>query len=34
MHNIGENRSILGILGGLGPLSSAYFYEIDRKSVV
>ena len=28
MHNIGENRSILGILGGLGPLSSAYFYEM------
>ncbi|MCQ2456977.1 MAG: amino acid racemase [Clostridia bacterium] len=28
MHKIGENRSILGILGGLGPLSSAYFYEL------
>ena len=28
MHTIGKNRSILGILGGLGPLSSAYFYEL------
>ncbi len=28
MHTIGDNRSILGILGGLGPLSSAYFYEM------
>ena len=28
MHKIGENRAILGILGGLGPLSSAYFYEL------
>ncbi len=28
MHQIGENRKILGILGGLGPLSSAYFYEM------
>ncbi len=28
MHSIGKNRSILGILGGLGPLSSAYFYEL------
>jgi len=23
-----ENRALLGILGGLGPLSSAYFYEL------
>ncbi len=28
MHKVGENRKILGILGGLGPLSSAYFYEL------
>ena len=28
MHSIGENRTILGVLGGLGPLSSAYFYEL------
>jgi len=28
MHKVGENRAILGILGGLGPLSSAYFYEM------
>lgn len=28
MHKVGENRTILGILGGLGPLSSAYFYEM------
>lgn len=28
MHSIGENRKILGVLGGLGPLSSAYFYEL------
>lgn len=28
MHNIGEKRVLLGILGGLGPLSSAYFYEM------
>ncbi len=28
MHTIGENRKILGILGGLGPLASAYFYEM------
>ncbi len=28
MHSIGESRKILGILGGLGPLSSAYFYEL------
>lgn len=31
MHQIGKNRSILGILGGLGPLSSAYFYELITK---
>lgn len=28
MHKVGRNRAILGILGGLGPLSSAYFYEL------
>ncbi len=28
MHQVGENRKILGVLGGLGPLSSAYFYEL------
>ncbi len=28
MHTIGKNRKLLGILGGLGPLSSAYFYEL------
>jgi len=28
MHSVGENRKILGVLGGLGPLSSAYFYEL------
>ena len=28
MHKVGENRKILGVLGGLGPLSSAYFYEL------
>ena len=28
MHTVGKNRAILGILGGLGPLSSAYFYEL------
>ncbi len=28
MHTIGGNRKILGILGGLGPLASAYFYEM------
>ncbi len=28
MHTIGEKRKLLGILGGLGPLSSAYFYEM------
>ncbi len=31
MHSIGTNRSLLGILGGLGPLSSAYFYELLTK---
>lgn len=28
MHSIGKNTALLGILGGLGPLSSAYFYEL------
>lgn len=28
MHKIGDDRRILGILGGLGPLASAYFYEL------
>jgi aspartate racemase len=28
MHKVGEDRRILGILGGLGPLASAYFYEL------
>ena len=28
MHSIGKDRQLLGILGGLGPLSSAYFYEL------
>lgn len=28
MHSIGKDRKLLGILGGLGPLSSAYFYEM------
>ncbi len=28
MHKIGKSRKLLGILGGLGPLSSAYFYEM------
>ncbi len=28
MHKVGQHRKILGILGGLGPLSSAYFYEM------
>lgn len=28
MHSVGRNRAILGVLGGLGPLSSAYFYEL------
>lgn len=28
MHSVGNDRKILGILGGLGPLSSAYFYEL------
>lgn len=27
-HNIGKNKELLGILGGLGPLASAYFYEL------
>lgn len=31
MHSVGEDRKILGILGGLGPLSSAYFYELITK---
>ena len=23
-----ENKNLLGIIGGLGPMSSAYFYEL------
>lgn len=28
MHKVGSDRRLLGILGGLGPLASAYFYEL------
>lgn len=28
MHKVGNDRRLLGILGGLGPLASAYFYEL------